>query len=145
MTKHESTNGQNPVLDPFLALWSSYLEQSNQQTAQMMEAMRQATDPLAFRKKWFEAVSASLDGFLRSNVFLDSLKQQSEVVNFWKSLMNQATEEAVRGMGLPHESDIRFLVDSLRSFENRVLERLDALEARLAAQEEESKVGSEAG
>lgn len=136
MSEKAEANGQDAMVQPFWQLWSGYAEQSQKQTQAMMDAWAQSANPQELRKKWFEALSTSFDAFLRSPWFLESLQRNSEIVNTLKEQANKTLDEKMQSAGLPHANDIRLVLDTVRNFEMRVMDRLSSLEERLRTLEQ---------
>lgn len=139
MSKHhagETENGRGAAVNPFLAMWTACVEQANQQALATLETMQQGVKPQELRKKVFDAWASSLDSYLRSPMFLEPLKLNTDIANRLRTQYNQAGEELIRQMGLPHARDMAQLIDTVRFFESRVMERLDAIEERIGRLEQ---------
>jgi hypothetical protein len=135
-----SNNNSNPnpsaVADPAAAIssfWAQWLEQSNQGTQALMEAMQTSFDPQQIQRRWLEAMSRSFDGFMRSPAYLELMKNNLKAVTDLKSMQNQIVEDTARQFGIPLVGDIAGLFERLQSTENTILNRLQAIEDRLKA------------
>ena len=67
-------NKPNPsaAADPSHAcrsFWTQWLEQSSRGTQALLEVMQTAGDPQQLQRRWLDAVSRSLDDFMRTPAF----------------------------------------------------------------------------
>jgi hypothetical protein len=124
------------VADPVTAMagfWSQWLEQSTRGTQALLEAMQTAGDPQQIQRRWLDAVSRSLDDFMRTPSFLELLKNNLKAVTDLKGLHDQVVEDTARQLGMPMAKDITGLYERLHSTEQTILDRLSAIEERLKA------------
>jgi hypothetical protein len=129
------------VADPATALatfWARWLEQSTRGTRALLEVMQTACDPQQLQHRWLDAVSRSLDDFMRSPAFLELLKINLKAMTDFKGLQDQVIEDTARQLGMPLAKDITGLFERLHSTEQTILTRLQAIEDRLKAIESES-------
>jgi sulfite reductase alpha subunit-like flavoprotein len=118
--------------NPFLAFWANYFEQSGTQTQALLENM-QNLSPQQVQKRWLDAMSQSLDSFMRSPAFLEGMQRQMKAITDFKAFQDQITQDVARQLNIPLASDIIGLFERLHSIENTVVARLKAIESRLAA------------
>ena len=134
------------------AFWTQWLEQSGRGAQALMEmmqsagdpqqvlgAMQSAVDPQQVQRHWLDAVSRSLDDFMRSPAFLELMKQNLKTVTDLKGLQNQVTQGTAHELGMPLAGDIAGLFERLQSTEHRILDRLRAIEDRLKAIESKQR------
>jgi len=124
------------VADPVTAMasfWSQWLEQSTRGTQALLEAMQTAGDPQQIQRRWLDAVSRSLDDFMRTPTFLELLKNNLKAVTDLKGMHDQVVEDTARQLGMPMAKDITGLYERLHSTEQTILDRLSAIEERLKA------------
>jgi hypothetical protein len=140
-TETKTKPNSSAVADPVAAMasfWSQWLEQSSRGTQALLEAMKAAGDPQQIQRRWLEAVSRSLDEFMRSPAFLELLKNNLKAVTDLKGMHDQVVEDTARQLGMPMAKDITGLYERLHSTEQTILERLSAIEERLKAIESKS-------
>src|SRR5512135_3385290 len=137
-------NGENKtVANPAAAaaaFWTQWLEQSNRGTQALLEAMQATGDPKQLHQRWLDAVSQSLENFMRTPAFLEAMKQNLKVITDLKGFQNQVVQGAVHQLGMPLADDITGLFERLNSVEQKILTRLGAVDSRLKAVE--AKLGS---
>jgi len=115
------------------SFWTQWLEQSNRGTQALFEAMQTASDPQQFQRRWLDAVSRSLDDFMRTPTFLEILKNNLKAVTDLKGMQDQVVQDTARHFGLPLAADITGLFERLHSTEQNIVTRLQAIEDRLKA------------
>ena len=115
------------------SFWTQWLEQSSRGTQAMLEAMQTVGDPQQFQRRWLEAVSRSLDDFMRTPTFLELLKNNLKAVTDLKGMQDQVVQDTARHFGLPLAADITGLFERLNSTEQNIVNRLKAIEDRLKA------------
>ncbi len=113
------------------SFWTQWLEQSNRGTQAVLEAMQIAGDPQQIQRHWLDAVSRSLDEFMRSPAFLELLRHNLKTITDLKGLQDQIIQDTARHLGLPLAADITGLFERLHSAEQNILNRLQAIEERL--------------
>lgn len=126
-----TSNGHDPVLQPFMDFWAKSMEDYNEQAKSFLEGMRSSRDPQTWRRKWLDTLSASFDAYLRSPQFLDQMSKTAEMTSKLKAQTNEVTKQAARSLGLPHASDIGALIEQLRGMEDRISQRIQKMESRL--------------
>jgi predicted component of type VI protein secretion system len=127
------TNPTTPV-DPAISLasfWAQWLEQSSRGTQALLEAMQTLGDPQQIQSRWLDAVARSLEDFMRTPAFLELIKNNLKTITDLKNMQNQIVQDTARQIGVPMTGDITGLFERLHSVEQTILQRLDALEARL--------------
>ena len=124
------------VVDPVTAMatfWARWLEQSSRGTQALLEVMQTACDPQQLQRRWLDAVSRSLDDFMRTPAFLELLKINLKAMTDFKGLQDQVIEDTARRLGMPLAKDITGLFERLHSTGQTILARLQAIEDRLKA------------
>lgn len=124
-----------PTPDAVAAFWTQWLEQSSRGTQALLEVMQMAGDPQQAHQHWIDAVSRSLDSFMRSPAFLETMNQQLQAITALKGAQDQAVQGAARQLGVPLVGDITGLFERLNSTEQTILKRLRAIEDQLKATE----------
>jgi len=131
-SKPNSTMAADPAA-MVATFWTQWLEQSSRGTQAMLEVMQTAGDPQQLQRRWLEAVSRSLDDFMRTPTFLELLKNNLKAITDLKGLQDQVVQDTARQFGLPLAADITGLFERLHSTEQTILDRLKAIEDRLKA------------
>ena len=126
----ELTSPEPQVL--FNDLWAVMFQQADAQGRAMLECFAVFSDPLTARRLWLEAISQAMDGYLRSPLFLESMRAGLEIMTEVKVFQNQLIREFAGHVGAPLASDIHELSERLRRTEDIVLTQLKAIENRLA-------------
>jgi len=137
-TDSKSEPTPDAAADPATALfsfWTQWLEQSTRGTQAMLEAMQTASDPQQAQRHWVDAVSSSIEDFMRTPVFMEAMKRNLKMTTDLKRLQDQALQGAARHLGQPTVADIAGLFERLNSTEQTIVARLRAIEERLKAVE----------
>lgn len=87
------------------------------------------------RQMFFDAWAQYAEQFMRSEQFLTAMKQAMDNALAFRQQMDQFLTQGVRNMQMPARSDADHIVLLLRSLEDRVMQRLDQLDARVSAME----------
>jgi|SRR6516162_7474472 hypothetical protein len=90
-------------------------------------------DPRTWQRRWLEAVSQSMDAYLRSPAFLGAMKQNMDMMIKTKLQADDFTKEFARNANLPTASDLTGVFERLRSAEDAILARLAQMDRRLEA------------
>jgi len=126
--------------DPFTRFWSDMMSQMPGMGATGVGATRASgSDEAAkqMQRMFFDAMAKYCDDFLRSEQFLTAMKQMMDRSIAFKQQVDQFLTKAMHGMQAPARADMEDITGVLRSVEERVLSRLEKLEAQVA----QSKVG----
>ena len=105
------------------------------QTQAAMESLQSFADPQRFQQSWLDALSHSLDGFMRTPAFLEALKVNLKTMTDLKKMQDQVIEDTARHIGAPLATDIQGLFERLNTIEQSILTRLSAIEEKLEALE----------
>jgi len=125
----------NSAGDPFSTFWTDWMSQmsglgvvppSGPSREDVLKQMRQA---------FFDACAKHCDEFMRSEAFLDAMKRSFDGALAFKQQLNEFLTRALHEGQAPARSDTDSIMLVLRSFEERVLERIDALGQRVTALE----------
>ncbi len=115
------------------SFWAQWLEQSSRGTQALLEAMQVAGDPQNLQRRWLDAVSRTLEDFMRTPAFMEILKNNMKAVTDLKSLQDSIVQDTARQFGVPLTGDITGLFERLHSTEQTILKQLQAIEERLKA------------
>ncbi len=135
-TTTESNPNPSVATDPSIVIasfWTQWLEQSSRGTQALLETMQSVGDPQQLHRRWLDAVSQSLDDFMRTPVFLELLRNNLKAVTDLKGMQDQVVQDTARQFGLPLAADITGLYERLHSAEQNIINRLQAIEERLKA------------
>src|SRR5271166_2362007 len=135
-TESKTNPNSGAAADPgnvMASFWAQWLEQSSRGTQAILEVMQTAGDPQQFQRRWLDAVSRSLDDFMRTPAFLELMKNNLKAITDLKGLQDQVVQDTARHFGLPLAADITGLFERLNSTEQNIINRLQAIEERLKA------------
>ena len=134
---HDKTDTTQPaiatdaVVQPWVDYWMKQYEQSTQWTQALMAGTPPQADPKAIRSEWLGAMSKSIEAFMRTPTFLESMKQNSEALTATKITSELGKQELARQAGMPQIQDISGLYDRLETAHEVLLQRLQQIEDRL--------------
>ena len=139
------TDGAANPAEQFVRFWSDMMSQAGQAAGIAGGAANpqpQAAAPAfteqakAMQRAMFDAMSRYFDEFMRSEQFLEQMKQTMQQSLAVKKMMDEFLIRAQTTLQSPVRGDVEDLAQLLRGIERRVLDRLDSLEAKVAAVEE---------
>jgi hypothetical protein len=136
LTKEASKGQENAVMQPFLDFWADYAKRADDSTREFIKTFHEGTDFNTWQRHWYEAISKSMDAYMRSPSFLKTIKQNSDAAIKMKVQSDDVASEVARNMNLPMASDISGLFERLHSVEEAILARLGSIEERLETIEE---------
>ena len=87
----------------------------------------------SWQRRWFDAVSKSMDAYMRSPVFLQAMKQNTDAAIKIKQQADDLATEIARNANIPTASDISGLFERLHSVEEVILSRLGRIDERLTS------------
>jgi predicted transcriptional regulator len=132
MSAPSSTNQSafdSPMMRPFMDLWSQLAKETSGAGWNPISPPVGLNHPSNYFRKWehrwMDAMSDSLDAYLRSPQFLDWMRHQSDFAVKTKQQSDNVTKEFARNAGIPTSSDISGLYERLHSFEDCLIRRLD--------------------
>jgi hypothetical protein len=142
MSAERSTNvAFDPVVQPFVDFWSGYIHQANDTTRELLEGINGNADVKTWQRNWYDAVSKSMDAYMRSPMFLQAMKQNTDTMIKAKLQADDLATEFARNANIPTAGDISGLFERLHSVEEVILNRLERIEERLGAIEQQ--IGAE--
>jgi hypothetical protein len=133
------TDAYEAAFRPLFEFWKTYAEQSAEQVRGLMTGAREAYDPAALRRHWLDALSQSLDAYMRTPAFLEAMHRNLEMATQLKSSAEDWARDFSRSTGIPRLSDISGLFARLQIGQEAILARLGAIEHRLEALETRRK------
>jgi hypothetical protein len=131
----KTAEAAGPTANPFMDMWSKNLEQSGPPTQAAMESLQSFGGPQRFHQSWLDAMSRSLDNFMRTPAFLEALKINLKTMTDLKKMQDQVIEDTARHVGAPLATDIHGLFERLNVIEKSILARLSVIEEKLEALE----------
>jgi hypothetical protein len=144
-SERESSAVFDPVIQPFVDFWSGYIKQANDTTRELFEGINGNADPKTWQRRWYDAVSKSMDAYMRSPTFLQAMKQNTDAMIKAKQQTDDLVTEIARNANIPTAGDISGLFERLHSIEESVLCRLGRIEAKLEAIERRTGAGQPVG
>jgi hypothetical protein len=146
MSNDPTTNGAiEPLVQPFIDFWGNYIRQANENTRQLVENFDGASDVKTWQRQWSEAVSKSMDAYLRSPMFLQAMKQNTDLMIKAKQQADDLATEVARNANIPTAGDISGLFERLHTVEEAILQRMDRIDERLKAIEVQTGATQGAG
>jgi methyl-accepting chemotaxis protein len=137
-----STNSNNAdafrLMEPFYDWWRNYAQQVNNDTEVLLKHLREGSSLPELHQSWLAALTQSLDSYMRSPAFLESMKNNLQTAIQAREQINDASQEVARNAQIPTLNDISGLFERLKSVEAEVIRRLDRIEKRLQAMEEKA-------
>ncbi len=135
-------DGFNGGQDPFSKFWSEFMAASP--LGSMAAPSAAARDEMLrqMRRAFFESWAKACDEFLGSAQFLDMMKKSMDNALAFKQQVNEFMTRAVHEAQVPARTDTDSILLVLRSLEERVLGRLDALGERVAELEDRTDAGA---
>jgi hypothetical protein len=134
--ERESSTKFDPIVQPFADFWSSYINQANDTTRALFEGLNGNADVKAWQRRWFDTVSKSMDAYMRSPMFLQAMKQNTDFVVKAKRQADDLATEFARNANIPTASDISGLFERLHSVEEAIFRQLGRIDERLTAIEQ---------
>lgn len=132
-------NDRTAAIDPFSGMWSDFFAKIGVPA----DAARGGSPPQGpsnemqkqMQRAFLDAMARYCDEFMRSEQFLSMMKQTMDRSLAFKQQLDQFLGNVQKGAQAPARADIDDLAGTLLKIEERVLDRLDALEQKVAAVE----------
>ena len=129
-----ATNNNSPA-DPFSKFWSDWMGQVSAMGAAQPPASAQDQLYKQMRQAYFDSWAQHCEEFMRSPMFLDAMKRSMDGALAFKQQLNELMTKALHEGQAPARSDTDSIMLVLRSFEERVLKRIDDVAERVTAVE----------
>jgi hypothetical protein len=142
--EREGSAKVDPVVQPYVDFWSSCIKQANDSTRELLKGMNGNADVKTWQRRWYDAVSKSMDAYMRSPAFLTAMKQNTDAMIKVKQQADDLASEFARNANIPTAGDISGLFERLHSVEEVILNRLGRIEARLGTIEQQFGAGKAA-
>lgn len=119
--------------DPFVRFWSDAMSKfvpGAAPAAPAPDALEQ------LRRSFFDALAQSADQFMRSEAFLQAMKQSMDNSLAWQKQVNQFVQQGLSSAQMPGKADNEQIVAILRGLDQKINARLDELSQRVEALEQ---------
>ena len=117
--------------DPFTMFWSDWMAKMTGMGAPAASAPMQEQVMKQMRQAFFDAWAQHCDEFMRSEMFLDAMKRSMDSSLAFRQQLNEFFTRTLHEGQAPARSDTDSIMLVLRSFEERVLNRIDDLAERV--------------
>lgn len=125
----------DPVLQPFVDYWTSYMNQANDSARELFDGFDDGTRFKTWQRQWMDTISRSLDAYMRTPAFLEAMKQNTNAAVKIKQQADDWACEIARNANIPTTGDISGLFERLHSVEEAILRRLEKIDERLESLE----------
>ena len=128
---------EQAATDAFTQFWGDVLNRMTTAAGPMSGSMP-SPGPEAMKQMqrvFLDAMAKYCDDFMRSEPFLQMMKQTMDRSLAFKQQLDHFLGAAQKGMQAPARADIDDLAGTLLKIEERVLDRLDSLETKVGAME----------
>jgi len=118
--------------DPFTRFWSDVMASMGAQAQRgpaADEVMRQ------MRQAFFEAWGRQCEDFMKSEAFLEMMKQSMDQALTFREKTNEFLNKALNESQMPSREDTDSILMAVRTLQEEVLQRLDDLSRRVTALE----------
>lgn len=140
-----AANSNNPA-EQWMQYWTDAMKQAGMTPPQMPGATTSGEPAAAFtdqakqmQRTFFDAMARYCDDYMRSEEFLKQMKQSMDASLAFKKMMDDFLVKAQSNMQSPVRGDVEDLAHMLRGIEERIFDRLDRLEEKVAAVEEQQQ------
>ncbi len=130
-----SNNNGATSADPLSQFWTDFFSRMGAppEAARMSAPSPEASNEMLkqMQRVFFDAMAKYCEDYMRSEQFLTMMKQTMDKSLAFKQQLDQFLGQAQKGMQSPARADIDDLAGTLLKIEERVLDRLDALEMKV--------------
>ena len=141
-SQQESKGGQNPM-EAMTSFWTEMFSKLTPQPPQGMTAV-QPEFIKQMQQSFFDTMGRSFSEFMRSEQFLQMMKQSMDNALLFRQQMNKFLTSTAHGMGATTLEDTNNVVQAIHNVEDRMNEKLAALGTRLEGLERALADGSNA-
>jgi hypothetical protein len=134
---HEAMSTATAMLQAWTDFWAKQVEAGTDFTNVLLDSAggEGPADMEALRRRWLESLAKSMDVYLRTPAFLETMHRHFDAVTYAKRNADDLAKEVARNTGFPHLDDISGLFERLQIGQEAILDRLTAIERRLDAVE----------
>lgn len=126
--------------DPFGQMWTDLFSRMGMPGAAPMPSMPSAAASnetvKQMQRVFFDALAKYFDDFMRSEQFLNMMKQTMDRSLAFKQQVDQFLTKLHHGTQTPTTGEMSDIAGVLRNIEERLVRRMDAIESKVAAVEE---------
>ncbi len=124
--------GENPSgpHEAFTAFWTDFMQRMTGAGSPPAAAPQQQMFEQA-RRAFFDAWAQYLDGYMRSEAFLQAMKQSMDNALSMQQTINDALQKGLSSAQMPSSKDADHVVMLIRGMEERLAEKMDKLAARV--------------
>ncbi len=146
MDNFGGNNSTNPMGDPFSKFWLDCMAKMTGAGFGSTTTGQSTSDDAVkqMRRAFLDAWAQHCEEFMRSPTFLEGMKRALDNSLAFREQLNEFLTRALHEGQFPARSDTDSILVVLRSLEDRVLDRLDRLEKRVAGMEDSSGGPAEA-
>jgi hypothetical protein len=139
-------NSQTSTADPFSSFWGDFFNRVGVSpgAAAAAPAGLSSEALVQMRRAFLDALASYCDEFMRSEQFLQMMKQTMDRSLAFKRQVDQFLSNCYAAGQAPTQADVTDVAGLLRSIESRILDRLAALEQKVAAVEDKRGGGRRA-
>lgn len=121
----------NNANDAFTQFWSDVASRMSGAGMQSFQQQSQEAMAGAMRQAFFDAWAKQCEEFLSSDAFLQSMKQSMDSALMFREKVNEFVTRSAADMPFATREDSETITQVLRSFEERVIDRLEHLSRRM--------------
>jgi len=140
---HHSQPNQS---EPFTQFWTDFFNRMNPGNVGMPSAGPAPSQDAArqMQQMFYDAMAKYFDDYMRSDQFRQMIKESMDRTIAFKQQMDQFLAQLHRGVQSPSREDLDDIGATLRSIEDRLLDRLDDIDERVADLERPRRAGRDA-
>ena len=127
--------GSPTAADPFTKFWTDMMSKMGSSGVTPPFGVSQEEVSRQMRQACFDAWAKYCEDFMRSEAFLDAMKKSMDGALAFRQQVNDFLKKAVGDSPLASSDDTETIVLAVRSLEERVLDRIEALSRRVEALE----------
>ncbi len=131
MNEQEKTT-EPPAADPFSKFWADMMAGASAVgMGQAFQSTGQEDSAKQMRRAFLDAWAKSCDEFMHSDHFLDMMKRSMDSSLAFREQMNQFLGQTLQTGPIPSREDTDAILLAVRTLDERVVKRLDALSQRV--------------
>lgn len=118
-----------PGLDPFVSMWNDF---AGRMAAAGMTPPAAGSDTVQqMRRAFFDSMAQYFDQLMRSEAFLNAMRQSMENGLAMQHMINQQLQKSLNAMQMPSRVDTDHVAMLVRGVEDRLLDRIEELHKRI--------------
>jgi predicted nucleic acid-binding Zn-ribbon protein len=122
----------DPLVRPFLEVWSSFLVQTGESARKLLESYDRSGNVGQLSRERLDSAREKMDDYLRSPEFLNAMKQNIDVMIKTKRQLNDLYRELAPHAGGAASGEFQELSEGLRAAGESVRARLSEIEKQMA-------------